>query len=184
MQGLLQKPMAAAVRGGQPPAPPAPEASQAATQGNMADGDGMENVTAEEQTEYNRGMAAITRLVHGDPKSQKAVISQLDPKNPVGSIGNTAAVLISDVGQKLKLPSVVILPMVEEVVPLLAEAGEAAGKFQIKPGQAEQAVAVATEILLDQNGVTDEDYAGLINGMGPEDLKNMQTVYQGALNDG
>lgn len=184
MQGLLQKPLASAVRGGQPPAPPAPEASQAAVNGNMADGEGMENVSAEEQTEYNRGVAALIRVIHGDPKSQKAILAQLDPENPVGSVAETAATLIMDVGQKLKLPGTVILPLAEEVVPLLLEAGETSGKLKLKSGQAEQALAVTTEILMDRNGVTHEDYAGLIQGMKPEDLKNMQTVYQGALNDG
>ena len=94
MQGLLQKPMAGAVRGGQPPAEPQPEASQAAMAGNMADSATQENVSAEEQAEYNRAMAAAMRVIHGEEKSQRVILDQLDAKNPVGSIARAAGTLI------------------------------------------------------------------------------------------
>lgn len=185
MAGMLQRPMASAVRGGSAPAMPEPEASPAAMNQQMADAPGdMENVSAEEQAEYNRGMTAFIKVLHGEEKSQSQILGALDPKNPVGSVAQVASTMIIGIDEKIDLVDTVILPMVEECVPLVAEAAEAAGKFTLKPGQLEQAIATTAEALLDHYGMDDEQYGRVIDGMSDGDLQNLQTVYQGALNDG
>lgn len=176
MEGLLQKGMASAMGGGQPPQPMASPAAMAGDQAGDAP-----NVTGEEQKEYERGMAAVMQVIHGDEKGQRAIIGRLDPQNAVGSVAETSANVIFTVDEKIDLNENVIMPLLEELVPLVAEIGQKSKKIQISPKEIEQALATATELVLDNYGVDEEGYAEAAAGV---DGAQAEQTYINTLNGG
>lgn len=178
MEGLLQKAMPQAMGGGQPPQP---MASPEAMAGEQAGAEDAPNVTGDEQAEYDRGMAAVMAMIHKDPKGQKGIIDSLDPQNPVGSVANASVTVITTLDEKIDLLEDVIMPLLEETVPLVAEIGIKSKKIQISPKQIEQALATGTEMLMDHYGVDEESYQEVASGVDPQQAS---ATYDQTLNGG
>lgn len=182
MEGLLQKIMPGATGA---PAAPEPMASPTAMSGAAA-GDGeTPNVTGEEQAEYERGLAACMKLLHGDAKSQKAIIERIDPANPVGSIAEVIVMIVTTVDDKVDLLEDTIMPLAEELVNLVIEAAVESGRVKkVSPKEAEQILATASELLVDHYGADEEDFQSVAGSLTPEEEQEMAAAHAGAMPEG
>ena len=179
MEGLLQKIMPGAT--GAAPAPE-PMASPAAMSGEPAGEGESPNVTGQEQAEYERGLAACMKLLHGDAKSQKAIIERIDPNNVVGSLAEVILMIVTTVDDKVDLAEETILPLCEELVDLVIEAAVESGRVKkVSPKEAEQILATASELIVDHYGVDEEDFQSVAGSLTPQEEQEMAKVHGEAL---
>lgn len=179
MEGLLQKVMPGATG---PSTPPTPMASPQAMSGAAA-GDGeTPNVTGEEQQEYERGLSACVKMLHGDAKSQMAIVERIDPTNPVGSLAEIIVMVITTVDDKIDLGEDTILPLAEELVDLVIEVATASGRVKsVSSKQAEQILGTATELLIDHYGADEESFQEVAGGLSADQEKELASQYQTSL---
>jgi hypothetical protein len=169
MENLLRKPVAEGVQqanGGPSPDQGIQTAEEGAT-----------------QEDYDRGVAAVTRAIHG--KAQKSILKKLDPKNPVGTIADVAAMAIYMADESEDLHEEVIINLADEAVDLLIEMGQETNRIRkMSPKKVQQAVATTIEALYDYFGVDEAEHSKLAQELGDEGMSQATANYEALLEDG
>jgi hypothetical protein len=175
MSGLIQQGMQDSE-----PTPPADESQQPSQPQDAGQPQGNE-ATPEEQDAYDRVVAAAGEVLYDD-KTNPDIMNMLKSKqdNPAQALADVTSMVVIQLDEQSggKIPEVVILPVVEEILPMVAELANAAGIF--KPDDRTMNLAAQQTLmeLGEHYGVSEEDIQNLIKQMDPNDVKNIVSQQQ------
>lgn len=145
---------------------------------------GEEQATPEEQQAYETALAACSQIIHGDDNAHAAVMKMLDPREKIGSLAKAAVTILTQVDSQLNLPETVLAGVLAQVVDWLIELADAARGMAYSEREEEQVLSTATELLLEVYGVDEDEYQGLVGGMGEQQVKGYHDKYQALLSAG
>ena len=132
-----------------------------------------QEATPDEQTEYERGMAAVAKVLYSNDKTANAVVDQVDPNNKIGSTAKVNILFMRELDKKVDLAEVVIAPITQEVTERVVELAEARHGIEYAPDEVEKIL-----------GATWEGVATLFGSDGgPEGAQSFQQFAQGMDSD-
>jgi hypothetical protein len=107
-----------------------------------------------------------------------------DEREKIGSVAKAVVQVVTEMDKRGDYPEEILAGLTawtaDAVMELVNEDPSVNMKFSEK--EAHQVVMTATELLLDAYGVSQQDRAALGQGMAPEELTELDSLYKGTLN--
>ena len=130
-----------------------------------------------EQAEFERVMIAVEKIMYGDDKANAGIVNGIDPRDKIGSVAQTAAILLKQIDDKVDMDEVVIPEVTMEVTDRVIDIAENAKGLEFSEAE-QQAIWGATwELVMGAFGVDPDDFAELTDGMSDDDLAGYETQY-------
>lgn len=142
-----------------------------------------QQATPEEQQEYERVMQAISTALYDDDKTFEAVNQMLQSgEDPVQAVVKATILVITEIDKKIDIPDVVLPQLPSTVFDMILEIGTKAGVLNLTDEQVKAGVSAAQQMLMQVYGLTEEDFAGLSEGLDENDVNELAGIYQDATN--
>lgn len=132
-----------------------------------------QEATPDEQAEYERGMAAVSKVLYGNDKTANAVVDQVDPNDKIGSTTKVGILFMRELDKKVDLAEATVASITQEVVERVVELAEARHGIEYAPEEVEKILGATWE------GVT----ALFGSDGGPEGAQSFQQFAQGMDSD-
>jgi hypothetical protein len=141
----------------------------------MADDD---EATPEEQAEYERAIGALGQVIYANDDTSGAVLDQLQPEDPIGSVAKAGILLVKTLDEKLQLDEAVIPQLTIEVADRLVDLAEAKFGSEFSEQEAQAVTGATWEGVMDLFGIDPEAYEEFVAGMSDEDIAQQQQAYK------
>jgi len=141
-----------------------------------------EDATPDEQEEYQRATELLSRVMYEDVNTSTAIIDSLHPENKVGSVAQTALLLVRQIDEKADLDEAVIPQLTMDIVDRLIDLGEQTKQMTFTDQEAQGALGAAWEGVMQHFGAGDAaDFEEATQGLSDDDLKSQVSSYKGFL---
>jgi hypothetical protein len=137
----------------------------------------------DEQAEYERGVAALGRVLYENDKTSSAIVSQLTPKERVGSIAKASMLTMTQLDEKLDFDETVIPELTKETVDRIIDLYENKYDEELSEQDAQAALGATWEGLMEVFGIDEDSYGELTAGMTTEQFKEQEKTYKQFLGD-
>lgn len=140
-----------------------------------------------EQQEYDRARSALAQVIYGDDGTNASIVKALDPDNKVGSVAQTALLVLTQVDDKIDMDEAVVAQATLDTVLMLADVAEQAKGLTFDEMELKQAVAATWEGMLQVFGGDDPiapDFEELSAGLSEDQLAQMGQEYSDLLDYG
>lgn len=138
--------------------------------------------TEDEQAEYERAMAALSKVLYEDERTSNAVVRQLTPEEKVGSIAKASMLVISQLDQRLDFDEVIIPQFTQDVTDRIVDLYENV-HGEVSEQEAQRAFGATWEGVMEMYGVDENDYAELTAGMSDEEFQGYKQQYKSFLGE-
>jgi hypothetical protein len=143
-----------------------------------------ENVTEEEQADYNRAIQAVSKILYADDKMHQSIVGKINPKDYFNSLTQLVLLIITQVDKKIDIMDSVILGLVPEVTDRVVEIAEKVGRSTIPDKQVMRIATASQEALMSKYDVKKEELEEMQLNVSPEERVKYEEHYQGLLADG
>lgn len=133
---------------------------------------------------FEEAKAEVGELLYKNTDMSDRIIKMADKREKVGSVAKAVVLVVTELDKQVDFPEEVLAGITawtaDRVIELVTE--DASVDLEYNEKEAKQVVMTATELMLDAYGVTPEERQMLGQGMKPEQLSELDSLYKGALN--